>query len=223
MWPGNAWMAVRCRYSIIDGLKNRSRSGVSGWPDLSTGKTHHKPGVWCFLPGLRSELTNHRYWVIVPILTQQIIWKFKLKSIKPKMSSIYLEKELNTCVEYPITSMQNSAHAPGSCFGNALVGSPNTVNTFGLSQPNTAWRVRIIGSFEEKTLTWRKPYIRKLVFCNFGTHFPENARIFHLICIKCAHFPSNLHLKCVRKTLTRQGNFLVIMLLVVGHQPAEFD
>ena len=58
--------------------------------------------------------------------------------------------------------------------------------------------------FRRNTLTWSKRYLRKLVFCFFGTHFhlicikcthfPKNARKcahFHLICIRCAHFPEN--------------------------------
>ena len=51
--------------------------------------------------------------------------------------------------------------------------------------------VYIIGSFQEKTLTWSKPYIRKLVFCNFGTHFYENVRILCKLdenAGKCVHF-----------------------------------
>ena len=51
-------------------------------------------------------------------------------------------------------------------------------------------------SFEEKTLTWSKPYIRKLVFLQFWHAFSLKCMHFMQIRWKCVHFQENACILC---------------------------
>ena len=61
----------------------------------------------------------------------------------------------------------------------------------------------LIGSFVKKTLTWSKPYLRKLVFVHFHENaciFTENVHIslhFHENAQKCAHFERPLPVRII--------------------------
>ena len=76
----------------------------------------------------------------------------------------------------------------------------------------------LLGLSKKRPLLEASPISENLVLCIF-THFPKNACIFQ----KCTHFMQirwkmhafSLKMRAFRKTLTRQGNFLVFFVVFV--------